>query len=64
MLQGDLRVRHLPGDQPPARENPVPCGNGGDAQFLFIPDLTNRAYGWVLVTLIVLYVGSQLARRC
>ena len=39
----------------------MPCGDGGDAQFLFIPDLTNRAYGYVLVVLIVLYVGSQLA---
>ena len=27
---------------------------------LFIPDLTDRATGWVLVVLIVLYVGSQL----
>ena len=44
----------------PERANPVPCGDGGDAQFLFIPDLTNRAYGYVLVILIVLYVGSQL----
>ena len=34
---------------PPGTANPVPCGDGGDAQFLFIPDLTNRAYGWVLV---------------
>jgi YidC/Oxa1 family membrane protein insertase len=39
----------------------VPCGPGGDAQFLFIPDLTNKATGWVLAVLIVLYVGSQLA---
>ena len=39
----------------------MPCGDGGDAQFLFIPDLTNQANGWVLVVLIVLYVGSQLA---
>ena len=29
-------------------------------QFLFIPDLTSKASGAVLVTLIVLYVGSQL----
>ncbi len=29
----------------PARRTRVPCGDGGDAQFLFIPDLTNRAYG-------------------
>jgi YidC/Oxa1 family membrane protein insertase len=29
--------------------------------FLFIPDLTDKATGAVLVTLIVLYIGSQLA---
>ncbi len=31
------------------------------AKFLFIPDITNKATGVVLVVLIVLYVGSQLA---
>jgi YidC/Oxa1 family membrane protein insertase len=61
MLQGDLRDDICPEVQAAANGNSVPCGPGGDAQFLFIPDLTNRAYGWVLVTLIVLYVGSQLA---
>ena len=30
------------------------------AKFLFIPDLTNKATGSVLILLIVLYVGSQL----
>jgi YidC/Oxa1 family membrane protein insertase len=30
------------------------------AKFLFIPDLTNKATGGVLVILIVLYIGSQL----
>jgi YidC/Oxa1 family membrane protein insertase len=30
------------------------------AKFLFIPDLTNKATGVVLVVLIVLYIGSQL----
>jgi YidC/Oxa1 family membrane protein insertase len=33
----------------------------GGAGFLFIPDLTNKATGWVLIVLLVLYVGSQLA---
>jgi YidC/Oxa1 family membrane protein insertase len=33
----------------------------GGAGFLFIPDLTNNATGWVLIVLLVLYVGSQLA---
>jgi YidC/Oxa1 family membrane protein insertase len=32
----------------------------GGAGFLFIPDLTNKASGAVLVALIILYVGSQL----
>jgi len=31
------------------------------AGFLFIPDLTNKASGAVLVVLIILYVGTQLA---
>ena len=60
MLQGDLREDICPDINPPGGSNPKPCGDGGDAQFLFIPDLTNRAYGYVLVALIVLYVGSQL----
>ena len=60
MLREDLRRDICPAVNPPERANPVPCGDGGDAQFLFIPDLTNRAYGYVLVALIVLYVGSQL----
>ena len=34
---------------------------GGDASFFFIPDLTDKATGSVLIVLIVLYVGSQLA---
>jgi YidC/Oxa1 family membrane protein insertase len=61
MLREDLRYDICPEAQPPMPAPPVPCGDGGDAQFLFIPDLTNRAYGYVLVILIVLYVGSQLA---
>jgi YidC/Oxa1 family membrane protein insertase len=32
----------------------------GSAQFLFIPDLTDKATGGILVVLIVLYIGSQL----
>jgi len=32
----------------------------GGAGFLFIPDLTNKATGAVLIALIVLYVGTQL----
>src|SRR5215208_6442513 len=61
MLRQDLRYDICPETQPAPPAATVPCGDGGDAQFLFIPDLTNRAYGWVLIVLIVLYVGSQLA---
>jgi uncharacterized membrane protein YgcG len=38
----------------------TPCGAGHGAGFLFIPDLTDKASGIVLVVLILLYVGSQL----
>jgi YidC/Oxa1 family membrane protein insertase len=33
----------------------------GSGKFLFIPDITNKATGAVLVVLLILYVGSQLA---
>jgi YidC/Oxa1 family membrane protein insertase len=41
----------------------TPCDkvDPGSAQFLFIPDLTDKATGSVLVVLILLYVGTQLA---
>ncbi len=38
-----------------------PCGNAPGASFLFINDLTNTAHGVVLIVLMVLYVGTQLA---
>jgi YidC/Oxa1 family membrane protein insertase len=60
MLRKDLRIDICPEINPPGTANPQPCGEGGDAGFLFIPDLTDKATGAVLVTLIVLYVGSQL----
>jgi YidC/Oxa1 family membrane protein insertase len=40
--------------------NPHACPDGGNAAFLVIDNLTTRATGAVLVTLIILYVGSQL----
>ena len=61
MLRKDLRIDICPEINPPGTANPVPCGEGGDAGFLFIPDLTDKATGYVLAILIVLYVGSQLA---
>ena len=41
----------------------TPCNTVAphSGKFLFIPDITNKATGIVLVVLIVLYVGSQLA---
>ncbi|MGI8413002.1 MAG: YidC/Oxa1 family membrane protein insertase [Solirubrobacteraceae bacterium] len=37
----------------------VASSNGAE-RFLFIPDLTDKAGGWVLAVLIVLYISSQL----
>lgn len=63
MLRTDLRRDICPEINGPGTvhfKTPIPCGDGGDASFLFIHDLTNKATGSVLVILIVLYVGSQL----
>jgi YidC/Oxa1 family membrane protein insertase len=38
----------------------IPHRSPGAEQFLFVPDLTARATGWVLAVLIFLYIGSQL----
>jgi YidC/Oxa1 family membrane protein insertase len=38
----------------------VPCGSHGQASFLFIGDITDKATGATLVILILLYVGTQL----
>jgi YidC/Oxa1 family membrane protein insertase len=61
MLRVDLRHDICPDINPAGIANPHPCGNGGEADFLFIPDLTSRATGYVLVILLIAYVGSQLA---
>ena len=53
MLQADLRRDICPDVNPPSVANPQPCGPGGEAQFLFIPDLTTGPRGWVLIVLIV-----------
>jgi len=60
MLRTDLRHDICPEINPAGVANPKPCGPNGDAGFLFIPDLTDKATGGVLVVLIILYVGSQL----
>jgi YidC/Oxa1 family membrane protein insertase len=59
-LRIDLRHDICPAVNPPGAPNPHSCGETAASHFLFIPDLTSRATGAVLVVLIVLYVGSQL----
>jgi len=60
MLRKDLRHDICPDINPPTVSNPKPCGSTEASQFLFIPDITDKATGAVLVTLVVMYVGSQL----
>jgi YidC/Oxa1 family membrane protein insertase len=60
MLRKDLRHDICPDINPPTVSNPKPCGSTEASQFLFIPDITDKATGAVLITLIVMYVGSQL----
>src|SRR5919107_2325268 len=60
MLRKDLRHDICPGINPPQVANPKPCGASDASQFFFIHDITAPAHGGVLITLIVLYVGSQL----
>jgi YidC/Oxa1 family membrane protein insertase len=59
MLRVDLR-RDICPDINSIHKTPVPCGASEGSGFLFIPDLTGRAVGAVLIVLIILYVGSQL----
>ena len=50
MLRNDLRHDICPEVNPPGTGEPgAAAADGGDAQFLFIPDLTNKATGGVLV---------------
>ncbi|HET9105042.1 MAG TPA: YidC/Oxa1 family membrane protein insertase [Solirubrobacteraceae bacterium] len=66
MLRTSLRIDICRAHQPLLANGLInkahlrPCGAGHGAGFLFINDLTNKATGAVLVTLIVLYVGTQL----
>ncbi len=63
MLRVDLRYDICPQINNPETIGQVatkPCGETPESSFLFIPDLTDKATGWVLVVLIILYVGSQL----
>jgi len=68
MLRKDLKVDICPGIHSYIAEHGGSLANTacekvapGSAKFLFIPDLTHKATGSVLVVLIILYVGSQLA---
>jgi YidC/Oxa1 family membrane protein insertase len=67
MLRTSLRIDICPGVQRAHNHgvlsvaHTVPCGPGHGAGFLFIPDLTNKASGAVLIVLILLYIGTQLA---
>ena len=60
MLRSSLRHDICPEKNPIHAAHTVPCGPHTGASFLFIPDLTNKATGAVLVVLILLYVGTQL----
>jgi YidC/Oxa1 family membrane protein insertase len=60
MLRKDLRHDICPDINPPSVSNPKPCGSTEHSQFFFIPDITDKAHGAVLITLLILYIGSQL----
>src|SRR3954469_1508773 len=57
MLRKDLRLDICNQVAKPCGQ--VPPGNWGES-FLFIPDITDKATGTVLVVMLLLYVGSQL----
>jgi YidC/Oxa1 family membrane protein insertase len=65
MLRKDLRFDICPQVQEAYQKThpglTKPCGQHNGADFLFIPDLTSKAMGAVLVVLVLAYVGSQLA---
>ena len=62
MLRRDLRHDICPEINPAGSlSHTKPCGSTAASEFFFIPDITNKATGAVLITLLVLYVGTQLA---
>lgn len=61
LLRNDLRHEVCPRLNPLDAATTKPCGESGASEFLFIPDITDAATGGVLITLIVLYVATQLA---
>ena len=67
MLRKDLKLDICPGIVRYAAEHGTSVTNvacnqvdPGSAKFLFIPDLTAHATGFVLIVLLILYIGSQL----
>jgi YidC/Oxa1 family membrane protein insertase len=63
MLRKDLKVDICPDIVNSGKALATTACNSvdpGSGKFLFIPDLTDKATGGVLVVLIVLYIGSQL----
>ena len=60
MLRTSLRHDICPDLNPVHAAHTVACGTHGDAGFLFITDLTNKATGATLIVLLLLYVGTQL----
>jgi YidC/Oxa1 family membrane protein insertase len=63
MLRKDLKVDICPDIVNSGKSIATTACNSvdpGSGKFLFIPDLTDKATGGVLVVLIVLYIGSQL----
>src|SRR3954447_21513190 len=60
MLRVDLRYDICPAINPAGSPNPQQCGETPESSWFFIPDLTSRATGAVLVLLIILYVGTQV----
>src|SRR4051812_36574587 len=49
MLRKDLRHDICPDITPPTVPNPKPCGSTEASQFFFIPDITDKATGAVLI---------------
>jgi YidC/Oxa1 family membrane protein insertase len=60
LLRDDLRLEICPNAPGQNADDPIACGASPASEFLFIPDITDKATGGVLVVLLVLYVGSQL----
>jgi YidC/Oxa1 family membrane protein insertase len=60
MQKGILGANHVILDHNALEKTTCDQVDPGSGQFLFIPDITNKGTGVVLVVLIVLYIGSQL----